>query len=174
MHRVTLCTVPFLLLACGDIDDGSVCDAASRHVAACTGRATPTGTAACGEKNADLAHKLLGLGCDGIKALAANTYGKADTDGCLAPWDCPEDYPSTDQPCGLSDMIKCQSYCETFFTDPYMRLSKVICEVLAGKMAHCECKGYWLPWKKKDADPQPADPPPDDPPPDDDPGDWWP
>jgi hypothetical protein len=64
-------------------------------------------------------------------------------------------------------MVQCQGYCDTFFTDPHMRLSRVTCEVQDGT-AHCQCKGYWLPWKKQDSD---SDPPSDDPDDPDDPGD---
>lgn len=168
-----------LLVACGGLDDGSVCDLASRHVASCTGRASSVGGGTCAGDEADLAGRLLGLSCEGVQSLADGFYGKADGEGCLAPWDCPDQYPSMDQPCGVIDMIKCRSYCEGFYTDPHMRLSSVSCEVLSNSTAHCQCKGYWLPWEKKQVDPTPEpapeQPAPEDPPPfDPDDPDLWP
>jgi hypothetical protein len=171
-----------VLSACGGIGDGSICDQASRHLAVCTGRPGPSAPAVCAGDEANLAGVLLGLSCEGIQAVADDVYGKADGNGCLAPWDCPEEYPAMDQACGAIDKIKCQGYCEDFYADPYMRLKSVTCEVLANNTAHCQCKGYWLPWKESQSDPEPnpedpkpEDPKPEDPPPfDPDQGDFWP
>lgn len=150
-----------LVAACGGLDDGTLCDHASQHVAACTGRAAPAGaSAACDDRSAALAAQLLELDCSGVRSLMANVGGgKADSGGCLAPWDCPEQYPSMDEPCGLADVARCQGYCDAMMGESdYMRLRKVSCEVLDGGVAHCQCKGYWLPWPKGDPD-EPAEEP---------------
>jgi hypothetical protein len=176
-YSLILTSCALALSACGGIGDGNICDQASQHVAACTGRPVTATSGACAGNEANLAGVLLGLSCAGVQSVADSIYGKADTDGCLAPWDCPEDYPAMDQACGAIDMIKCQGYCEDFYTDPYMRLKSVGCEVLANNTAHCQCKGYWLPWKesKPEPAPNPDEPQPEDPPPSDpDQGDFWP
>jgi hypothetical protein len=155
---VASCLLSLGLFACG-ADDGTVCDAASKHIDTCLGTAT-SGSGTCDDRNAKLASELLALDCSGLQSLLANASaaGKADED-CFAPWDCPEKYPPADEACGLFDMARCQGYCDDLYADDHMRLRKVSCELLEGGIAHCKCEGYWLPWpEKKDESPPPDEP----------------
>lgn len=156
-----LLTVP-LLIACGG-EESTICDEASRHLAACLGTA-PAGMehTGCEGRDADLASELLALSCSGIQSLVANTGtpGKADENSCLAPWDCPEQYEPTGEGCSLYDMAKCQGYCDDLYADDHMRLRKVSCELLEGGVAHCQCKGYWLPWAESNDEEEPTEEPP--------------
>lgn len=155
-----------LLAACGGSADTTICDLASQHVAACLSQAMPqTSVASCDGRNIDLAGQLLALDCSGIQSLQTNTgtVGKADEGACLAPWDCPDKYPMVDDTCGIYDMAKCQIYCDQLFADDHLRLRKVTCEVLEGGTAHCQCKGYWLPWPESSPSEEPSEEPSDEP-----------
>jgi hypothetical protein len=129
-------------------DETSVCDLASQHIAACLSQPAPLRGGTCDTASGKLAQEFLSLDCSGIQSLQANSAGKADDGGCLAPWDCPEKYPVKDETCGYSDRVRCQRHCDEMYSDNHLRLRKVSCEVLEGDVAHCQCQGYWLPWSK--------------------------
>jgi len=165
-RTVALCLVCLGLFGCG-ADEGTVCDAASRYIQSCTGATGPSdGLGTCDGENARLAAELLALDCSGLQSLLANASaaGKADQD-CLAPWDCPDKYPPVDEGCSLLDMARCQGYCDDLYADDHMRLRKVTCELLEGGVAHCQCKGYWLPWPEEKEDDPEQPPSPDEEPP---------
>ena len=170
MKRTLLLTPLLLLAACGG-GETTLCEEASRHIAACLGNdSSDAASTTCQGRDVALATELLALDCSGLQSLLANTgtLGKADENACLAPWDCPEQYPPTGDGCSMTDMARCQGHCDELYASDNLRLRKVSCEMLEGGIAHCECQGYWLPWPES----QPEEEEPDEePPPEEDP--FW-
>lgn len=104
--KTTLLTIGSLLLllgACGD-GEGTICDEASRHIAACLGSA-PTGNGACEGRDADQAAELLALDCQRLGAYLSSG-GKAD--GTSYSYDHAAEGISCD---GANGTTSCEEYC---------------------------------------------------------------